>query len=271
MNTIAPRLMKVVYFDEESASDLLDMTAGGKTNTESSHVQERANEAHAKMVASLTAKLSWLPFVGVSGEVGAGAGASHASQSILSKTLSNTILTDYLRDFEDDAHVHRLDGLDVRAVLNSMAWMKMYTPYLSVMRDSEAPIDPTKLDDALARAKGYYELVGSKSGADVCVLRFNINAFRNNYGLIDLARMDLIFHAIKVGRTTLANLSMAAEMGTSVIEIPKSVDELLDGDGDGDGDDDGDGSAAGDAMSSGDVQATLDVYDVILAGVQHEG
>lgn len=262
MSDDTPRLTKVVYFDEESASDLLDMTAGGTANTNSEHVKTRARGAHAKTEAKLEAKLSWLPFIGVKGGADAGVDVSRASQSILTKTLSNTILTDYLREFEDDDHISRLTGYTVQAVPESLAWMKMYTPYLMVVRDEQSNIDPTKLDDALTRAKGYYELLAVPTTlADdatehpVRVLRFNINAFRNNYGLIDLSRMDLIFHAIRVGQTTLANLNFNAEMGSSAPNGEATIDALLDEE----------------QAESVDpiLNASLDVYDVILAGVQH--
>jgi hypothetical protein len=50
----------------------------------------------ARVETKVAAKLRWLPFVGVSAETGTGVSASSVGRSILSKTLSNTILTDYL-------------------------------------------------------------------------------------------------------------------------------------------------------------------------------
>lgn len=54
-------MIKIVYFDEESASDYLDISTGGKATSTSEHVKERSNETHAKVEAGLMAKLSWLP------------------------------------------------------------------------------------------------------------------------------------------------------------------------------------------------------------------
>lgn len=40
-------MIKVVYFDEESASDYLDISAGGKATSTSEDVKERGKELHS--------------------------------------------------------------------------------------------------------------------------------------------------------------------------------------------------------------------------------
>ena len=84
------------------------------------------------------------------------------------------------------------------------------------------------------------------------MLRFNIKAFRNNYGLTDLGRMRLVFHGIHVGRTTERGLGMQAEMSGDRGDGPLTAADLVDGT----------------ASASGQL---LDVYDVILAGIEHVG
>jgi hypothetical protein len=245
------RMIKVVYFDEQSASDYLDISAGGKASEMSEDVRKRITDMHAKVETSVTAKLSWLPFFGAAAETGAGMGVSRAGQSILSKTLSNTILTDYLERVAGDTRVRRLEDLQVSAPKDSMAFMKMYTPYMIIARTEDHGIDLARMDEALETAKGYYELLGEDPAGQLCVLRFNIKAFRNNYGLADLSRMDLVYHGIKVGRTTEASLSMSAEMSQrQEAEAPTAL-ELIDG-------------------ATGSKPSMLDVFDVVLAGVEHE-
>lgn len=243
-------MVKVVYFDEESASDYLDIAAGGKTTTTSEDVKKRTEELHGKVEAGLIAKLSWLPFLGVSGELSAGAGASAAGNSILSKTLSNTILTDYLAKADGDSRVVTLRDLRVTAPKDSMAYMKMFTPYMVLLKLDDVPFDLARMDEVLAEAKGYYELLGEAEDRSKCVLRFNLKAFRNNYGLTDLGRMRLVFHGVFVGETTEHALSMEAEMSGSADSTVVTAVELVDG---------------VDAQS-GDL---LNVYDVILAGVEY--
>lgn len=243
-------MVKVVYFDEESASDYLDISAGGKEVATSENVKDRTTNLHGEVETRLAAKFSWLPFLGGSAEVGAGVDISSAGQSVLRKTLSNTILTDYLAQVNDDPRIERLKGLRVTAARGSMAYMKMFTPYMVVAKTEDQGIDLARLDEALASAKGYYELLGEAEDGPKRVLRFNIRAFRNSYGLTDLSRMQLVFHGILVGKTSEHSLGIEAEMSLDTNIEPVSALELVDG-----------------RREQSDV--LLDVYDVLLAGVEH--
>jgi len=244
-------LVKVVYFDEESASDMLDIAAGGKEVASTEQSRERMAAIEAEAGAKAAAKFNWLPFFGGSAELGAAASASAVGRSILNKTLSNTILTDYLRKLDALDGIERIDALSVSAPPDSAAYVKMFTPYLAMLRLDDLPINLAEIDSALMSAKGYYEMVGCKGDAADCILRFNIEAFRNNYGLADLARMDLVFHGIRVGSAYETSLTMSAEMNGGQPE-PADVSGL----------DIVDGSEE----PTGDM---LDVYDVVLAGVEH--
>jgi len=245
-------MIKIVYFDEETASDYLDISAGGKAASTSENVKDRTTKLHGEVESKLAAKFSWLPFLGASAEAGTGAEVARAGQSILRKTLSNTILTDYLAQVTDDPRIVRLEDLRVTAPKNSMAFMKMYTPYMIIAKTEDQGIDLARLDEALTGAKGYYELVGGRADGSKRVLRFNIKAFRNNYGLTDLGRMKLVFHGILVGQATEDGLGVEAEMsGGTEGDAPTAL-ELVDGQ----------------SGSGGDL---LDVYDVILAGVEYAG
>lgn len=245
-------MIKIVYFDEQSASDYLDISAGGKAVSTSEDVRKRTADLHGKVAAELTAKLSWLPFLGGSATAGAGVDVSRVGQSILSKTLSNTILTDYLEEVAEDSRVERLHGLKVTAPQASMAFMKMYTPYMIIAKSEESEVDLARLDEALEAAKGYYELLGEDMDGKKSVLRFNIKAFRNNYGLTDLSRMRLVFHGVQVGRSAEASLNFKVEMERDAETESVSALDLLDG-------------------TATQKETLLDVYDVILAGVEHGG
>lgn len=244
-----PNLTKIVYFDEESVSDLLDISAGGRQVTTSDQSRERAAELEAAASAKAAAKFNWLPFFGGSAEAGMTASASALGRSILSKTLSNTILTDYLTKLDDLHGIEVLRGYNVTARQDSVAWMKMYTPYLAMMRSEQLPLDLAAMDAALAAAKGYFELLAKGDEDATCILRFNLRAFRNNYGLVDLGRMDLIFHGVLVGSASESSLTMKAEMSPREVHVTATQIAR------------GDGTGAGEKM--------LPVYDVLLAGVQH--
>ena len=248
-NTTQVSLIKIVYFDEESASDFLDIVAGGKETSSKESTKERAAEVEAVARAKAAAKFNWIPFFGGSAEGSAAASASTVGRSILNKTLSNTILTDYLSKLDDLKGIERLDGLSVTARSDSAAYMKMNTPYLGMLKIDELPVNLAELDSALTSAKGYYELLGQSSDGAKCILRFNIQAFRNNYGLVDLGRMQLVFHAIRVGRAAESSLTMQAEMAPSTEPEPLTGLDVVDG-------------------PTAEPSPFLDVYDVVLAGVE---
>lgn len=136
----------------------------------------------------------------------------------------------------------------------------MVSPYLSMLKGGssipagEFDIAVEKLDNALKSAKGYYEFIGTKGKSKV-VLRFNINSLKNNYKINDLLKMNLSIYAIKVGTTTLAQLDVNQELDIDFYNKPKdnpdyvsTEKELLE-----------------DVM---DKSKKLDVYDVLLAGVE---
>ncbi|WP_207346381.1 DUF6414 family protein [Arthrobacter sp. E3] len=245
-------LVKVVYFDEESVSDLLDISAGGKETSSKDQTKERTAEVEANASAKAAAKFNWLPFFGGSMEAGAAASASALGRSILNRTLSNTILTDYLGKLKDLKGIERLIGMKVTASKDSAAWMKMYTPYMAMMKTDDLPVNLAALDHALESAKGYYELIAEGGEGESCILRFNIQAFRNNYGLVDLGRMNLVFHGVRVGRASVSSLTMQAEMS------PDSSPEIT-----------AHQIVHGEEASPREVQ--LEVYDVLLAGVEYDG
>ncbi|MBK6871598.1 MAG: hypothetical protein IPG94_09530 [Kineosporiaceae bacterium] len=196
----------------------------------------------------LAAKLSWLPLAASRLEQVSCPGLVRASR----KTLSNTILTDYLAQVDGDSRIVRLEGLKVTAPKDSMAFMKMYTPYMIIAKTEDQGLDLARLDEALIGAKGYYELLGEDETrvAEKVVLRFNFRAFRNNYGLTDLGRMRLVFHGVLVGQASEAGLGMEAEMKADTSDQPVTAADLIDG-------------------ATTPKADLLDVYDVILAGVEY--
>ena len=97
-----PAMLKIVYFDEETASDYLDITSGGKITATAEDIRSRSVELSNKFGTSLAAKLSWLPFLGASANIDIGGGGTASGNSLFKKTLSNTILTDYLSKTLED-------------------------------------------------------------------------------------------------------------------------------------------------------------------------
>lgn len=267
------KICKIVYFDEDSVTDYVQIVAGGEleNTTEllrSRDAQEEQNvHANGKVGISgiFKALLGWE--AGASADVSAG--LSFNSSKMVKNIVKNTILTDFLKTIEDASHgktnsrlpkgtIKQFKGYKISAEEDSLSYMVMVSPYLSMLKSGssipagEFNIAVDKLDNALRHAKGYYEFVGTKGRSRV-ILRFNINSFRNSYTISDLLKMDLSIYAIKVGRTSLENLNVNKELGMNVSVIQKDNPSY---------------EPNTDTEESSTTSPILDVFDVLLAGVE---
>lgn len=154
--------------------------------------------------------------------------------------------------------IKKFEGYVISAEKDSLSYMVMVSPYLSMLRsgssipagDFNIAID--KLENALKNAKGYYEFVGTKGKSKV-ILRFNINSFKNGYTISDLLKMNLSIYAIKVGRTTIDMLNVSKELEMDVSIIPKDNPSY---------------EESNEVEDTSTSSKTLDVFDVLLAGVE---
>lgn len=244
-----PKYLKIVYFDEESASDFLDMKFGGRASKETNNVAERNYDIAGKAVAETGAKFRLLDLFSIGGSAAGESSIDSSRRSLLSKTLSNTILTDYLNEVNDKSGVVVLDVSSVKPAPNSLTQIKMFSPYINLVNSEGQPLNLSHMDEVLASAKGYYEMVGIYGDGKKCVLRFNLKAFRNNYGLPDLPRMDLEYHGIRVGETAEEYLDAESELGAEVIQETLTTTDFLN-------------------EKSNQTGIGLEVYDVLFAGVK---
>lgn len=246
-------IVKVIYFDEGSATDYIHIIEGGKSDQTTERIKDTTTKIAAKAAAKVDAKFKWMPFLGASVGVESNAEATRLGNTIIRKALSNTILTDYLKEVDvqdkDKPIIEIFPNCMIAPYPESFAYYKMLTPYLimtegKVEVDGGFALDIARMDEALESGRGYYELIAEKDGKK-CILRFNIKAFRNNYGISDLVKMNLTYHAIEVGIFPEENLTMQQEFSVG----QKSFSGF-------------------DIMSGEPVDSTgLKVYDVILAGV----
>lgn len=245
------KIIKVIYFDEGSATDFIYIVEGGKSEDQTKEIVEKTSELAAKTEAKATAKFGLLPFLKASAGAEAEASFQREGNTIISKALVNTILTDYLKTVEESTnsfYVTRFTDSVLYPYPESFSYYKMITPYLvmtegKVDLGSDIKLNIALMDQALESGRGYYELIAEKDGIK-SVLRLNIKAFRNNYSISDLIKMSLDFHAIEVGRISEKNLTMQSEFNPSTGEI-----------------------SGYDVVAGIEKSNDLKVYDVILAGV----
>lgn len=245
-------IIKVIYFDEGSATDFIYISEGGKADEKKENIVNKSSTLAASAEAKVEAKLKLFSFLHASGSAETSAAMQREGNSIVNKAISNTILTDYLSLVETQSE-EKQNIVEFRDCLlypypESFSFYKMLTPYMIMTEGkvdigSDMKLNIALLDKALESGRGYYELIAESSGTK-SVLRFNIKAFRNNYSISDLSKMRLNYHAIEVGLVPERNLNMQSEFS----QFSKTVTGF---------------EIMGEGKSDNDIK----VFDVILAGV----
>lgn len=270
------KVCKIVYFDEESTTDYVQIAAGGEMekteellNTRTTAEEQHANaEVKAGFGGIIKALVGWE----ASGSAGISGSVGFNGNKIAKNIIKNTMLTDFLEIIENDSSlgtnaskskkgaIKKFQGYSISVEEDSLSYIVMIAPYLGMLKsDSSIPAGEfnfalEKIDAALKNAKGYYEFVATKGKSKV-VLRFNINSFRNGYKINDLLKMDLSIYAIKVGKTKLDMLNVNKELGTNFSIVPKDNPEYVD-------------KMDKNESDAKSINTVLDVFDVLLAGVE---
>jgi len=246
-------MIKVIYFDEGSVTDFIYVLGGGKTVDKEEHIVKKTTELAAGAEAQANAKLGFISMIASKVGIEGSADIAREGSTIITKAVENTILTDYLSFAIGDGkeYIRVFSNCKPYPYPESFAYYKMLTPYLimtegKVRVAEDLNINLAMMDKALDSGRGYYELM-AEADKETVVLRFNIKAFRNNYSIADLIKMNLDYHAIEVGSVRLANLTMQSEFGGTTDTDISGYDIANEKD----------------TLSPKEVK----VYDVILAGV----
>jgi hypothetical protein len=243
------KILKVVYFDEGSAIDYLDIYNGGiKSEVKNQGRHSRSLfGAKAKMEGKTGILFKALkPFLNISAEGNINGEFSRIGETLLKTTITTTVLTDYIKIAEDDKKILKIKDHTVSAYKDSITFIKMYTPFFNMIEMKNEQINFTKIDETLEKIKGLYELIAENNTGDKKILRFNIKAFRNNYNLSDLLKMHLTFYSIEVGKMYVEQLNAKNEFDFIKDDIITSETILND-------------------KENNDKQVLI--YDVILAGI----
>ena len=268
-------LCKIVYFDEESITDYIQIVEGGTLEK----TTELLNESSSSSDADITAKagvgiggmLKALVGFDLSASVGSQLQTSFNAHDMAKNIIKNTILSDFIDIIDDESivrkgtngSIRKFNGYNISVHKDSLTYIALIAPYLSMIKgDSGIPagefnISIEKIDNTMKSAKGYYEFIGKK-GKEPVIFRFNIKSFKNNYKVTDLLKMDICIYAIKVGKTTIDKLNFNSEFD---IDPSTSIRDNPSYNGD---------TTQPDAKDT-ERNKLLDVYDVLLAGVESNG
>ena len=243
-------LVKIPYFDEEAAQDYLDMCNGGHLDWSTDENKERLGKIIGEIEADIGGGINILSMLKASFQGKGDMGYSSIVSKVVDSKLQNTLLTDYLARANGDDNVYKFESVTVAPYPNSFTMYKMFSSYLTIVPKEQMPIDMEKLNQAILGERGYYEMIVD-DGNKKSVLRFNINAFRNNYNLADFLKMKLTYYGVPVGKLNLENLKIENEF--NYINKPERVSAEM---------------VLGDVIEESVDECT--VYDVIIAGVSHE-
>lgn len=243
------RIIKIVYFDEDSATDYLNIKNGGSIDWTTEENKVKIARIVAEIEAEVKGGFNLFSFLksSVSGRTSANIGGE--ANSMIKSKVTNTILTDYLETADKDNNIRIFKLESVHAPENSVSMYKMISSYMNIVPQDVMPIDFREFNKALLGERGYYQMLLSSEEKPSCVLRFNINAFKNSYTLADLAKMKLNYYGVWVGQCTLDSLLLEKEFEFSKTKIIPTASEII-----------GDNEIH-------EIEPELDVYDIVLAGV----
>lgn len=245
-------MLKIIYFDENSAMDYLEISNGGILNTSTAKEKKKgssiATTGEAEIVIDTGMLGKILSVIQAKIKVASKANLGLETSSIIKTTISNTILSEYSNQAKNDQNIEKIENYKVNIQTNSFAYIKLFSPYIKMMNlddlNNSSGVNFTNIDEILKESKGYYSIL-VESDNDKKILRFNIKAFRNNYNLTDLLRMNLTFYGIKVGQSSVEALSAGREFAN---EIEKELTQ-------------------DDLNKRSNIENPLDLIDVVLAGV----
>ncbi len=267
-------ICKIVYFDEDSVTDYVQIVAGGKLEKTTELLKEtnKGTEIEGNVAGKTGISGVFKALLGLEAQVSAEAtmGITLNTNKMAKNIVKNTLLTDFLGILNEETsdkkrktpqgNIKKFEGYTISVEKDSLSYIVMVSPYLSMLKGGssistgEFDIAVEKLDNALKTAKGYYEFVGTR-GRSKIVLRFNINSLKNNYKINDLLKMNLAIYAIKVGTTSLAQLNVNNELDIDFQSTIKDNPDYF-------------VSEKNETEDDVDKDKKLDVYDVLLAGVE---
>lgn len=259
------QLCKIVYFDEGSITDFMQIVRGGEVETTSeitaSDEKNKVAQIEGKIGASMPSLAKILSVFHASTSATGTVETTLNTQEIMKNIVKNTILTDFLGSIQKNSEaisIFRKYKITVQE--NSVSYLALITPLMtmirsnSVIQSGDFNISVDKMDAAIKNAKGYYDFIGEECGTDSkkVIFRFNIKAFKNNYKVTDLLKMDLSIFAIKVSTTTLKSLEFNNEFQlqeSHSVDNPSYTEEIP-------------------AHNNQEQDEPIDVYDVLLAGIE---
>lgn len=185
------KLIKIVYFDEDSAMDYINIVDGGKLESEQETSNSDKTESKLSIGAKIASNLKFLHFFEAGANIESNAELVSQSKDIVKATITNTILTDFIKKVNlRDSMVESFNNASLRILKDSFTHMKIFTPYTFILSEgSEINRDTavSKLDSTMEKIKGYYEFLVDNNDKKCVFLHF-INYLMKEYSLIKIIK-----------------------------------------------------------------------------------
>lgn len=253
-------LVKIAYFDEQAAIDALQIVDKGSALESLSKTLEKESSIDAEGNVGKS-------FLGMIG-FGLKGNAKRDKHTIMQSQVTSTLISQFLEKVSAGKIVLcTVNKPTLRIQKDSIAYFRNLLPITHMIKDFSAlenvdedsqrvlsALNFDQLGDSLDSFSAYYELEGIFMERPA-IFRFNIDGLRNNYSLLDLAKVDkLKIYGLTVGYRDSINLAFDNQIDKLVAEVD---------------DDDLDFDDLRDNESEKDENIELyPVIDVILAGVE---
>lgn len=267
--------IKIIYFDESFVADFMQIIAGGEIKKTTEFLSNVRTGGNANSELDVSVKndklgipklLEYLTGASFNGTTKIDGGLSYTKDKVVKNILENTLLADFLELFKKDKNrkeenrkckgIKIFTQMKVKPEPNSFTFFMLASPFMSMLNGdvplignngTQFTIDIRQIGNAIDSGRGYYEFIANYDNEEI-ILRFNISAFRNNYTMSDLTKMQLTYYAIYVGLSDKSKLQIQTEF-----EFGTHNNSRADYSG----------------LNSHENQLQeLKVYDVVLAGIE---
>ena len=245
-------VIKIIYFDEISATDYLIIKNGVILDEMNKELNENKKFKEISLKGKLWAKI---PFLIGTAKAEGNLSYNDSDTTIIQKTITSSLLSDFIEELNTE-EIIEFNNYSISVYPNSFAYFKMFTPFLKIFsenmsEDINLPINISSMDNAFEDGKGHYEMI-AENGKNKVVLRFNIDSFRNHYTISDLTKMDLTYYGVLVGETEEYLLDISNELNPNDNAPNEDIANNIK-----------------DLEEKNKCKTKLKVYDVILAGIIH--
>lgn len=132
-------LYKIIYFDEGSATDFLQIHYGGNMEIVEEENGKFAYKVRGSVDGELGVGKSFLSLLKASFSLTGSANIDKSQDSLLKSTITNTLLSDFVdfaKSSDNQNKIEVFEGFTVDSIKDSLTYIKMYSPYIKLLKEN---------------------------------------------------------------------------------------------------------------------------------------